>query len=201
MKPRRITPFEALIPEAFVVLGVRLQPFTLGHAALLMRLGGGNWIDGGECGLGDLLLGLVICSSDSFEGFTAGIYSGEFDKRIAELADTVKVGSVTKEVELFARYIQEGTEGPTLLTDGEVGTELRSPWIQILRVQLMRYLRVPASEVMDVPVSVALWDLATFSEMSQTAKLWTEKDDELQKEADAFHERIMARRNGGLTHG
>ena len=54
------SPFAALVPDPFIVLGVRLQPLTLGHAALLMRLGGESWIEGGSIGVDELMLGVAV---------------------------------------------------------------------------------------------------------------------------------------------
>ena len=194
----RITPFEALIPEPFVVLGVRLKPLTLGHAALLMRFGGECWIDGGECGLDELLLGIAVCSSDSFDAFRSDIYDGWISKRIEELAKKVQAGDSQKEMDLFTRYIQEGTNGPKMLFQESDRKETRSHAIQSLRVQLMRFFRIPQSEVMDVPVSVALWDMATLSEMNGVAKIWTEEDDALKVKAEEF-DRMWRAKNGGLN--
>lgn len=183
---RRITPFEALIPEPYVVLGARLKPLTLGHAALLLRLGGECWIDGGSCGLDELLVGVAICSSDSFNSFLADLYNGGFATRMEALASQVKTGDVQKEIELFARYISEGSEGPTVLFEDTKTTATRSHAIQSLRVQLMKFFRVPVSEVMDVPLSVALWDMATLSEINQVGRIWTEEDDKIKEQADEF---------------
>ena len=194
----RITPFEALIPEPFIVLGVRLKPFTLGHAALLMRFGGECWIDGGECGLDELLLGVAVCSSDSFDAFRADIYDGWISKRIEELAEKVEAGDAQKEMDLFTRYIQEGTNGPKMLFQESDRKETRSHAIQSLRVQLMRFFRIPQSEVMDVPVSVALWDMATLSEMNGVAKIWTEEDDALKVKAEEFDKK-WREKHGGLN--
>ena len=187
----RFSPFEALIPEAFVVLGVRLQPFTLGHAALLMRLGGECWVDGGPCGSEELMLGIAVCSRQFLETHTA-IYSGKIQELIDAVCSTIKPGDLEKERAIFERYITEGTRGPSVRFEHSDSAPMRSHVIQSLRVQMMKFLRVPFRDVVDIPISAALWDMATLSEMNGVAKIWGEEDDDAQKAADEFDEKYRA---------
>ena len=191
------TPFDALIPEAFVVVGVRLMPFTLGHAALLMRLGGECWIEGGMATADELFLGVTVCSSKSFLQFQKDIFSGRHQARIDAVAAQVKIGDMQAESELFSRYVTEGMRGPKLLVEDGNTVELRSHMIQSLRVQLMTFFRVPERDVMDVPVSVALWDMATLAEMRGVGRIWGKEDDELKEQANEFDRKY--REKMGLT--
>jgi hypothetical protein len=57
---------EAAYPAPWQVLGVTLKPFSLGHYIKLNRLGCAFVADGVETAtLGDLLLGVAVCSMDS----------------------------------------------------------------------------------------------------------------------------------------
>jgi len=190
-----LTPFEALIPEAFVVLGIRLQPFTLGHAALLIRLGSGAWLEGGKIGIDDLYLGVTVCSSNSFEQFRRDIFSGHHQDRITSIAAQVKIGNVKKEAKLFTRYICEGMQGPKVLIEDSNRIELKSHVIQSLRVQMMRFFRVPERDVMDIPIAAAMWDLATLSELNQTGRIWGKEEENLKKQAEEF-DRNFRKKNG-----
>jgi hypothetical protein len=193
------TPFAAHIQEPYTVLGVRLRPITIGHAMLLARLGGGAWIDGGEVGFNELALGVCVCSSSSFESFLDAFYGGRIGERISELSGLFQNGDTAKEVELFKAYLDEGMRGPKLLlTDGE-DRRLGSHFLQILRVQLKRQFRTSESDVMNVPIAVALWDLGTVMELDKSARIWTDEDDELKAQADRFDAAFKAR--NGVTHG
>lgn len=197
----RITPFEAHIPEPYIVLGARLQPLTLGHAALMVRLGSGCWIDGGQCGLDELFVGVAICSSNSYQAFQSDLYSGGLQTRVDSVAAQMKPGDVAKEMELFAKYIAEGSAGPTVLFQESDAKPMRSHAIQTLRVQMMKFFRVPLSEVMDVQIASALWDMATLTEMNQVGKIWTDEDDEVKRKADEFGKAWAEKQNAGGANG
>ena len=197
----RITPFEALIPEPYVVLGARLKPLTLGHAALMVRLGAGCWIDGGEASVDALIAGVVICTSDDFNTFKSDIYNGTLEARIDALSKSIETGDIDKNAALFAQYIEDGLRGPTVLFQDSESKPMRSHAIQSLRVQMMKFFRVPLSEVMNVTVSSALWDMATLSEINQVGRIWTDEDDKIKEQSDEFAKKWAEKHPTGVANG
>lgn len=167
------------------MLGVRLQPFTLGHAELLMRLGGECWVDGGPCGPDELMLGIAVCSRH-FAATHDAIYTGKIQELIDAVCATITPGDPEKERGIFERYITEGTRGPVVMFDKSDTAPMRSHVIQSLRVQMMKFFRVSFRDVVDIPVSCALWDMATLSEMNGVGRIRTEEDDDLQKRVAEF---------------
>ena len=60
----------AVIPLPVRVIGTRLKPFSLGHVLILERLGC-SFVCGGIPTVGDLLLGIVVCSRDYSDALQA----------------------------------------------------------------------------------------------------------------------------------
>lgn len=58
------------MPDLHVVMGVRLRPFCFAH---WLRLSGSPFLFGGEIGISDLLMGVLVCSEtgDGFDKATA----------------------------------------------------------------------------------------------------------------------------------
>ena len=69
-----------MIPRPFVVLGVELKPFSVGHKLLLQQICS-PYEDGKSCGPDDLMLAVAFCST-TFEDGCAELNGAGLDKRI-----------------------------------------------------------------------------------------------------------------------
>lgn len=81
----------ALQPPAHQVCGVTLQPMSIGHWLHLTRHNV-SFVTGAESHtLGDLLLGVLICS-ESYEGFTEGVRRGGVERAMVALRRALSGG-------------------------------------------------------------------------------------------------------------
>lgn len=151
------------LPTRFRVLGLRLVPFTVGHARLLDRIELDEVNDGASC-----LLAAKLCSmpADEAERWIASRFLGlrmillAFGRgRWMRSAD-----EVNKAVKVFAEYLDESTRVPVYRSKGEPGERLGTPFAQHLRAVLMAKLGYRPSEIDRTPYLQAMWDYISHME-------------------------------------
>lgn len=183
--------FRALRPEPVRVLGVDLLPFSLGHAAHLIRFGCYPITDPA-----DLLLALVICST-RFEDLPGVIGGRWFRLRMRIWGWThgwIIRRRFTQKMQLFNSYITAGSVGPEIFERDDDG-EARlpgAPWLAHLKTVLQSELGYSRSDALNAPYGEALWDYYTHWENKQKVEII---DDEsvtaIQRQADENHEWLV----------
>lgn len=152
------------LPTRFRVLGLRLVPFTVGHARLLDRIELDEINDGASC-----LLAAKLCSmpSDKAERWINSRFLG---LRMIALAFGRKrlmrsPEEVNKAVKVFGEYLDESTRVPVYQTNGDgQGRKLGTPFAQHLRAVLLSKLGYCPQEVDRTPYLQAMWDYISFME-------------------------------------
>jgi len=187
---------EALWADRWTILGVRLQPLCLGHALLLQRLGiaepSAFSLQPSAFPLGDLLLGLYICSR-SVARAGAGLQRASTRRWLALRAWAVRLLPARIRALALARYAQylaAGWQGPRVwLTQKDGGRPRGAELLQILTVSLMANLGLDRAAALETPLSLALWDCCAFWESEAALEFVSEEDEDLIAEA----KRIAAR--------
>lgn len=152
------------LPTRFRVFGLRLVPFTVGHARLLDRIELDEVNDGGSC-----LLAAKLCSMPADEA-ERWINSRFLGLRMVALAFGRKrfmrsPEEVNKAVRVFGEYLDESTRVPVYESKGEgQGRKLGTPFAQHLRAVLLSKLGYSPAEVDRTPYLQAMWDYISYME-------------------------------------
>lgn len=217
--------FQAAIPEPFRILGVALKPLSLGRYRLLKRFGCGFVADSEQdASAGDLLLGLVICSS-SVEEFLELATSHRLRKEVRRWARKVSpwpalgflpwVGKwwrksrsfdVIEKMLLFKRYIAEGSATPKYWDETEGGHQSGAHWSQSVEVVLRGELGWTSEEINEAPLTKALDDYFKWAENQGHVRLMTSDEIRETEEMETEEEKRKAesrkqKSEGTVAHG
>lgn len=170
---------QACHPDPAEVLGVRLQPFTLGHAHLLARMGS-PFVCEGIPAIGDVVLGVEVCRR-SYQnasiwlglGSTPRYIEKQAKKWLKQTADQ-DIGPISE----FIHYVSHAANGPRFWVEQKNAAQSGADWLQSLKLGLLKTGRT-AVEAMNTPLGEAMWDYAAHWETEGALKLHTETDDAL----------------------
>lgn len=170
---------QALLPRSCRVLGVRLRPFSIGHALLLHAIASpfdrcARTNDRRPAGLGDLMAAVWICSHSWASG-ADGVRGIRF--RWAIWWMWIHVWLATRFIDpqylLLTRsawideHIADGWKCPDTWIDKKssdlhpMGTHL----LHRLRIELMTRCHLTSAQALDTPVAIALQDLVAALEI------------------------------------
>lgn len=162
----------ACFPDRWRILGLRLQPFCLGHALLLERYGSpfANAFQGepiGEVGFADLLLAIFICSKPYPQAAEAmgrglGLSYRLFAWRCWWFAWRRPYAFVGRAA-MFQRYMFDGVDGPKTFSHGESGRPPGTPMLLAVK-QAGVIVGYSPAEALTVPWSQLLWEIAARKE-------------------------------------
>jgi hypothetical protein len=195
--------FRAAIPEPFRILGLRLEPLSLGRYLLLRRFGCAFICDDeATAGMPDLLLGLVICSM-SVDEFLESARSGRMGKDIHRWGRRVcpqawigmlpfigqwwrrtHMADAMEKMKLFKSYIKAGSEVPLYWDEDEGQRVSASHWSQGIEIALRRELGWSREEINEAPLTKALADYFKFAESQGLVRLMTEEEIRMIEEAE-----------------
>jgi hypothetical protein len=193
------TYLRASIPRQFTILGQKLNPFSIWHLSLLLRLGNGFVTVGEKIGFGDLIQGVFFCCQDHQEGLAA-LSDPELGKKLEEWGDSigpemwgVKKGKIVFKIEEkaqeFADYLREGSGRPELMP-GEAEGESRipgAPLVQLLKIFLIKEMGFGLEEALNYPFALACHDYFAWNEERGAAKIANEDElEKLQEHEDAI---------------
>jgi hypothetical protein len=194
--------FKAVLPEPYRILGLTLRPLSLGRYLLLKRFNCSFVAEGPALPRpGDLLIGIFICSFRCGE-FLALLESGKFVQEMERWGEKVfKTGpwrkylpkklqrpepfNYVEKVELFKRYLNEGTATPEYFQKDDGGQVSGAHWSQSVEVVLRSELGWTTEEIQEAPLSKAISDYYKWLENKGVIDLVTEHDRELMKAAEA----------------
>ena len=173
-------------PDPVTILGVRVRPFTLGHAHLLARMES-PFIADGEDGepqppaIGDVVLGVEICQRD----YAAACAFLEQDNAARIIEKTARkwlkrnrAEDDVSPISEFIHYISHAAQGPRFWVEQKQAAKSGADWLQSLKLGLLKTGRSVA-EAMDTPLGEAMWDYAAYWESEGAVKLHTDSDDAL----------------------
>lgn len=179
---------QSLLPDQYVILGVRLKPFCLGHIFLMRRFECKFSSDDPDTmgGIDDLLLAISICSR-SYEGFLEFIddtkefakWSKKWGKWIVKEIKRNKQYNVIDQSHLFKEYMKTGIVIPKYWeqnTDNSIKSGAH--WTQSIFNVLVGHLGYTQSEALNVSVAKAFNDYYKYLETMGVVNLM--RDDELE---------------------
>ena len=145
--------------ETAVVMGLRLVPFTIGHARLLEFLGCSTLRDAG-----DVALAVLVCSRPP-ERVLGFLRSRWMPLRLWVWRRYLKLWDVEATARQVADYWRRHTELPAMTFPGskDAGQRNPIPEHQGLRVTLMSRLGYRPEDIDGTPYLQALWDVATLA--------------------------------------
>jgi hypothetical protein len=184
------------IPEPYTILGLRLKPFSLGHYILLDRYEVNfasreyhNLFTATDnpkrpiTGFEDFLLAVCICSM-TYEEFTTFINDGDaFFKYFRDWGTAVhkqikkdKDFDLLYRINLFKKYMKEGTEVPSYWEEDAKGSSSGGHWIQAVLLTLTSECGYTQTEALNCPFSKALYDYLKVCERNGALTLYTEEE-------------------------
>jgi hypothetical protein len=145
--------------ERAEVMGLRLVPFTIGHARLLEFLGCSTLMDAG-----DVALAVLVCSRPP-ERVLPFLRSRWMPLRLWVWRRYLKLWDVDATARQMADYWRRHTELPAMVFPGTSSGGSRNPIPehQGLRVTLISRLGYRPEDIDGTPYLQALWDVATLA--------------------------------------
>lgn len=177
--------FKAAIPEPFVILGLRLKPFSLGHYILMNRFEVA-FVAAGEAtaDIPDLVLGVLICSK-TYDDFLAFIDREDCQKQVEEWGEKIGMFEFVDKVKIFSEYIAHHSEIPKFVYETET-TESGGQWAQAVLLSLTGQLGYSREEALNIPLSEALTNYFKHAENQGLIRLMTADEiaacEEMEKE-------------------
>ncbi len=194
--------FDAAYPEPWQVLGVNLKPFSLGHYVKLYRLGCAFVGDEVKpATLGDLLLGVAVCSMDSHpdpakDQFWQWLNNDKhrgwrrvvawFCKKTPTPAeiDMAKFGrqigmfNFAEKARLFAQYIEAHSKSPAYweTNSNQSQNGAGGHWSQSVLHVLVSKCGYSSEEAHNIPLSKALADFFKHAENEGAVRLMTQEE-------------------------
>jgi hypothetical protein len=167
----------ALISSQPEVLGLRLKPLTLGHLLILYSVDCG-FLSGKESTIGEFAFAAWICSN-RYSRIVEFIQSGT-EKQANQLKKAFeKLGrkyadSIVSEIKAFQEYIDSEIIAPERMTTGKEKSP-KSPWVVMVAIALMRYLKLSEKEVYEMPISKALSYYSVLGELNGDSSLLSDE--------------------------
>jgi hypothetical protein len=140
---------------------VQLQPFTLGHALLLTRLGSPLIAVEGvselpAIGFGDVLVGAWICSRTARQAIVD--LDSHWQMLWLRWKRLTRASFMAADQLALLKYINAAYQAPPIkvLQQGE-GEGRGAPWLAILFVTLVGHCGYTAEKALDTPLATAQW--------------------------------------------
>lgn len=162
-------------PQAPVVLGVRLVPYTVGHAIVLQRLRS-PFVMGGEIAPTDLVEAVTVCSQSPLESIRSiksrwsGLVLWLWGKRIAKL-------NLLAESDKFHVWLKDQSTAPEVLI--EAGTKSKAPampWPERVLVGCLN-IGIAPDDAVQMPLGDAERLILAHAEMMGHVQLWDDRSE------------------------
>lgn len=194
----------AHVPTAFTVAGVRLPPFTLGHAIALEVLGQGTLADDDLAGL---LLALEVCRRPPGEFLRRSVSLGfRLRLRLRALWAGWRLGPLRllREIPRFREYARHWSQLPSFRHETAAGNSAAGgPFLEHVLITLMARLGYAERDALALPLVTAQLRYAIYWETEGRIELATDEQDQLaaalSADAAARHAEILAKANASLT--
>ena len=162
-------------PQAPIVLGVRLVPYTVGHAIVLQRLRS-PYVLGGEITQSDLVESVLVCSQSPLESIKSiksvwrDLILWLWGKRIAKM-------NLFAESDKFQLWLKDQSTAPEVLV--EAGSSQKSPampWPERVLVGCLN-IGISADEAIKMPLGDAERLILANAEMMGNVQLWDDQSE------------------------
>jgi hypothetical protein len=166
------------------VYGCRLKPFSLGHFLLLTYAESPFILGGKAIEQQDLFLLIALCRRDFENGFEF-LHREDWSEEQNDFCAAVEESATTFEdaVKFLTDYIDEAVKQPETVTDadGEPG-RTGAPWVQTMKVSLMKNLHLTESEVMNRWLQRNIYDWFSIMEMNDPKKFRLKNEGDFEME-------------------
>ena len=162
-------------PPAPVVLGVRLVPYTVGHAILLQRLRS-PYVLGGEISSSDLAEAVLVCSQSPLESIKS-IKSIWKDLAIWLWGKRIQRMNLLAESDKFQLWLKEQSTAPEVLI--EAGTKSKRPampWPERVLVGCL-HIGIGSDDAVKMPLGDAERLILAHAEMMGQVQLWDDQSE------------------------
>jgi len=166
-------------PLAPTVLGVRLVPYTVGHAIVLQRLRS-PYVLGGEITPSDLVEAVLVCSQSplesikSIKSFWRDAILWLWGKRIAKM-------NLMVESDKFQLWLKEQSTAPEVLVEaGAKSKRPAMPWPERVLVGCVS-LGIDADKALQIPIGDAERLILAHAEMHGQVDLWDDQSEAIWK--------------------
>jgi hypothetical protein len=158
-------------------MGLRLVPFSVGHALLLHRMGS-PFVYGGNASAQDLVEVAVVCSQPIYESVkTMRSWLRWLPLRI--MRQKVKQADLLKESKAVQKWIEDQSDCPEVLRSPGSGQRAATmPWPERILVGLVN-IGFDETTVLNMPVTDAERFFLTNAEMHGQVELWSNEQDAL----------------------
>ncbi len=175
----------AIDPEPYTVLGLRLKPFSLGHAILLARHGC-DPVDDYE----SLITGVTICAHN-WDDFHKLADDKWLPWRMRLWALRVGKFNVIEKIKFFNDYVADAMTAPDIFESNDKPTsKLGAPFFSTLKTTLCAKLGYSRQEALNIPFGEALFDYFTFWEIEGGCEIVGDHDLEMRQAADDMEEEL-----------
>lgn len=158
-----------------MVLGVRLVPYTVGHAIVLQRLRS-PYVLGGEIAPSDLAEAVLVCSQSPLESIRSiksiwrDLILWLWGKRIARL-------NVLVECDKFQLWLKDQSTAPEVLMEsGSKSKTPAMPWPERVLVGCLN-IGIAPDDAIQMPLGDAERLILAHAEMMGQVQLWDDKSE------------------------
>ena len=162
-------------PQAPIVLGVRLVPYTVGHAIVLQRLGS-PFVMGGEIQPENLVEAVTVCSQSPLESIRSiksrlsGLMLWLWGKRIERM-------NVLSECDKFQLWLKEQSTAPEVLMEsGSKPKTPAMPWPERVLVGCLN-IGIAPDDAIQMPLGDAERLILAHAEMMGQVQLWDDQSE------------------------
>ena len=162
-------------PQAPVVLGVRLVPYTVGHAIVLQRLGS-PFVMGGEIQPENLVEAVTVCSQSPLESIRSiksawnGLMLWLWGKRIQRM-------NLLVESDKFQLWLKEQSTAPEVLMEsGSKSKRTAMPWPERVLVGCLN-IGIAPDDAIQMPLGDAERLILAHAEMMGHVQLWDDQSE------------------------
>jgi hypothetical protein len=160
-----------------MIIGLRMVPFTVGHAILLHRLGS-PFVTGGRASAKDLVEAVVVCSQSAEESIKtmASVFRWV---PLRLMRQKVSKSDLVKECQILQEWIGDKSDCPEVLRQPGAGSrQAAMPWPERLLVGLVD-IGFSEQTVLNMPVTDAERFFLTNAELHGQVELWSNEQDAL----------------------
>jgi len=188
----------AIAPEPYTVLGLRLKPFSLGHAILLQRHGCDPVRD-----YESLITGVTICAH-TWDEFHTLADDKWLPWRMRIWAWRVGNFNIVAKIKMFNEYVADAMESPEVFeSNDKPSNRLGAPFFSVLKTTLCAKLGYTRDEALNLPFGEALFDYFSFWEIEGGCELVGDHDLEMREMAESMADdldEVAKRHFPGFTH-
>ena len=162
-------------PPAPVVLGVRLVPYTVGHAILLQRLRS-PYVLGGEITSSDLAEAVLVCSQSPLESIKS-IKSIWKDLALWLWGKRIQRMNLIVESDKFQLWLKEQSTAPEVLMEaGAKSKRPAMPWTERVLVGCLN-IGIGPDDAIRMPLGDAERLILAHAEMMGQVQLWDDQSE------------------------